>query len=162
MKTPMYANNGNARPESIATKRSLRGPSGTYICVLLALAFVLTPEYSSSQVSSDPCPINTVEPPSGLVGWWPLGEKSGSQVMDRSGHDNQGTSKPGAIGAAALLGPVSAPGFVGNGLRFFGGSYVRINNSTSPQSLLNFGYDAFTIDASVTAGDGPIVRHYNP
>jgi hypothetical protein len=81
--------------------------------------------------------------------------------MDRSGHDNHGTSKPGAIGSTALLGPVSAPGFVGNGMRFFAGSYVRIANSNNLDSLLAFN-DDFTIDAWIKAGNGPIVGNFNP
>jgi len=163
MNTSMHISSGSINAGSIVRKRYLRGSSAIYVCGVLALACVLAPEYSSGQASSDLCPKNTVEPPSGLVAWWPLGEKSGNQVIDRSGHDNHGIPKPGKIGSTAPLGPVSASGFVGDGLRFFNGSYVRITNSDSHDSLLDFDDETgFTIDAWVKAGNGPIVGNFNP
>ncbi len=161
MNTSISTGAQSRKPESYPWKRCLGRIRGLNVYVILAFACVLAPEYSSGQASSDPCPINTVEPPPGLVGWWPLGEKSGTKVTDGSGHDNHGTSKPGAIGSTAPLGPVSAPGFVGSGMRFFAGSYVRIANSNNLDSLVAFNED-FTIDAWIKAGNGPIVGNFNP
>lgn len=54
------------------------------------------------------------------------------------------------------------PGYVGNALRFVFGSYVRVNNSASQNSLLTFDNDAdFTIDAWIKGGIGPIVSNFN-
>jgi len=124
------------------------------LCVVLMLA--LTP----GTVSAQGCPQGSVPPPSGLVGWWPLNETSGTTVADLSGLGNNGTAS-GTIGANGN--PRSVPGFVGNGLNFFFGTRVNIPNSPS----LSFGPPAvpqntsFTVDAWIKGRPSPIVSNFS-
>ncbi|HXH94315.1 MAG TPA: LamG domain-containing protein [Thermoanaerobaculia bacterium] len=116
--------------------------------VVLMLAFVFAPGYLFAQ--------GCVQPPPGLVGWWPLDETSGTTVLDRSGLGNNGTAT-GPIGPGSN--PKSVAGFVGNGLNFFSGSGMHV----PPSPSLNFGPPAvpqnmsFTIDAWIKVHGGPIL-----
>lgn len=160
MNTSMRIGSGNPKPESIARKRHLRGPRGIYFCVLLALAFVLAPEYSPGQLSTKPCPPESADPPPGMVAWWPMRETSGPKIYDISGKGNNGTATPGAVGSGSPnWGPQPGPGMVGNALLFFFHNYARVNNSPS----LNFGTTgSFSIDAWIKGGAGPILGNLSP
>lgn len=129
--------------------------SSQVLGVVLMLALVLSPGYLSAQS----CPPGSVQPPPGLVAWWPLDETGGITVSDHSGLGNLGTASA-TIGSS--LNPRSVTGFVGNGLNFFLGSRVRV----SPSPSLNFGSTAatntsFTIDAWIKGLGGPIVSNFN-
>ncbi len=91
--------------------------------------------------------------PSGLVGWWPLDETSGTTVTDIVGGYN-GTALPGAIGKPTGSGPVTSiwwppptfpPGLVGTSLFFSGNRRVEVPHNDA----LDPGTGDFTIDAWV-------------
>ena len=76
-----------------------------------------------------------VEPPSGMVAWWPLDEEAGSVAGDRA-HGNAGT----------VFGAVWADGHVDGALQFDGSSdYVEVTDTPS----LNMGEGDLSIDAWV-------------
>jgi concanavalin A-like lectin/glucanase superfamily protein len=95
-----------------------------------------------------------VQPPAGLVSWWPLDETSGTAVADVFG-PNSGIATPPITTSGP---PKSFPGFVGNGLNFFFGSRVNV----APNSSLDFATSkSFTIDGWIKGAAAPIVSNYN-
>jgi hypothetical protein len=109
---------------------------------------------------------NCVTPPSGMVGWWPLDETSGTTVADISGSGLNGTASPGPIGPinslngptpAILWYPVMAAGGpeVGGALYFwhqFDNRYIDVPS----YSAITFATSDFSIDAWV------FITQYNP
>lgn len=96
-----------------------------------------------------------VDPPSGLVAWWPLDDPIGDSVVDDiAGVADNGAPKPGpTIGSPSQ--PASVSAVVGTGLNFLPGisptgpsHYVEV--PTSPE--LSFGTGDFTIDAWIKLG----------
>jgi hypothetical protein len=119
--------------------------------VALTAALMLAPGYLFAQG----CPPGSVQPPSGMVAWWPLNETGGVAVSDQSGLGNNGTAS-GPIGSGSN--PKSVAGFVGNGLNFFFGSRVNVPSNSS----LDFGTNtSFTIDAWVKGQPSPIVSNFD-
>lgn len=96
-----------------------------------------------------------VNPPQGMVAWWPLDKLNGGGKYDdlRGIVNNEGTPIPGPGG----VNPVPYPDeYVDNSLHFGINSYVKVQNHPE----LNFGMSPFTIDAWVKltpAIQGPIV-----
>ena len=121
---------------------------------VLALTLVLAAARLPAQ-----CPAGSVQPPPGLVAWWPLDEGSGTTVSDRSGLGNIGIASA-PIGPSGN--PKTVPGFVGNGMNFYFGGRVSVPSSSS----LNFGPPAassnrsFTVDAWIKGHVSPIASNY--
>lgn len=102
--------------------------------------------------------IGCVEPPSGMVAWWPMDETLGATVVLDIKGNNNGTPFPGAIGT---IGSPVAGAVPGNTLQFLNpqakvdGSLFFVNSAVLkyikvPDSpALNFGTGDFTIDAWV-------------
>lgn len=95
-----------------------------------------------------------VQPPSGMVAWYPLDEPTGFTAINdiapppSSTINNVGTSKPGPVGPIALTnGPAPVAGQVGGALYFYTGHYVEV----APNSELDFSTGDFSVDAGVTA-----------
>lgn len=85
-----------------------------------------------------------VQPPPGMVAWWPLDEPKGAVVVNDLIGNNHGTPKPGgAVGANA---PAAVPGVVA-GAFFFGANTHFVSVPHHPS--LNFGTGSFSIDAWV-------------
>ncbi|MDW8203119.1 MAG: LamG-like jellyroll fold domain-containing protein, partial [Cyanobacteriota bacterium SKYGB_h_bin112] len=106
-----------------------------------------------------------VQPPSGLIEWWPLDETSGTVVNNLiphpiSGHGpdlHNGTSNPGAIGGT---GPAPIAGMVGGALQFDGtDDFIEVSDGAGTLSHGN-PTSNFTIDAwvKVNPGDASGVR----
>ena len=94
-----------------------------------------------------------VIPPSGMVGWWPVDEASGT-VADELMAGNDGVMKDGnSPGDGVTTGPLPAAGFVG-GARSFDGINDFIEVPTSPE--LDFGTGPFTIDAWISLDPGAL------
>lgn len=106
-----------------------------------------------------------VTPPSGLKGWWPLDETTGTTAADIIGGHN-GTALPGPIGAFAGPGPVTSAfwppptfpvGMVNNSLFFSGQRRIQVPS----HSDLEPGTGDFTIDAWViyaASGNGQLLN----
>ncbi|MCX6122635.1 MAG: T9SS type A sorting domain-containing protein [Ignavibacteriales bacterium] len=85
--------------------------------------------------------LGCVEPPPGMVAWWPFDETSGSTSIDLAGFNNSGTH---------INGPVPVPAKVSGGLQFDGiNDYVAVPD----HSELNFGTGDFSIDAWIKTSD---------
>jgi len=99
-----------------------------------------------------PAEKSCVQPPSGLVAWWPLDEVFGTAVQDLS-TNNPGTTQPAAIGSG---GPTSLPGvMVANSLTFNGSTqFIQVASSAS----LNLGTGNFSIDAWIRTSNA-VGRH---
>ncbi len=100
-------------------------------------------------------PDRCVQPPAGMVAWYPMDDASGAEVADDAGNDNTGVAGSGLLGFPA--GPSPGPGMVGNALTFDGTSnLVRVADAAN----LDFGRGDFSIDAwvRVAAGAGAGVR----
>ncbi len=82
-----------------------------------------------------------LQPPSGMVAWWPFDETSGSSALDRAGINNVGTH---------MNSPTPAAGKVAGGLQFNG---ISQHIEVPDQSELNFGTGNFSIDAWVKTTD---------
>jgi uncharacterized repeat protein (TIGR01451 family) len=143
---------------TVEVKNTGGGPTG------LLVAGTVT--YDISQTTG------CVQPPSGMVAWWPLDETSGTTVTDIVGGFN-GTALPGPIGPFAGSGPVTSslwppptfpPGMVGTSLFFYGNRHVKVPHNTA----LDPGTGDFTVDAWViyaSAGQGQnltVVKKANP
>jgi Ca2+-binding RTX toxin-like protein len=74
-----------------------------------------------------------VQPPLGMVAWWPLDETAGLTANDIAGFNNLGTR---------MNGPVSVGGMVRGALSFNGTSYVEVPDHVE----LNFCRNDFSID----------------
>ncbi|MGB9795036.1 stalk domain-containing protein, partial [Caldisericum exile] len=85
-----------------------------------------------------PCCSCCVEPPSGMVAWWPLDETSGTTAHDIAGYPNNGT---------CVNCPTPVSGKVGSALYFIQNHYIEV----PPQTELDFGTGDFSIDAWVKA-----------
>ena len=115
------------------SNRRLRGACFFILCVLL-----------SSHALAQSC----VQPPSGIIAWWPFDETTGSIADDRIGN------YPGAL----TNGPVPADGMVGGALRFDGiDDYVAAEDS----DLWTFGNNNFSIElwANFDAPGGGTIGH---
>lgn len=95
-----------------------------------------------------------VQPPSGMVAWYPLDEPTGFTAINdiapppSSTINNVGTSKPGPVGPIALTnGPAPVAGQVGSALYFYAGHYGEV----ATHSELDFSTGDFSVDAGVTA-----------
>lgn len=98
------------------------------LILCLFLFFLLVPNRVSTQA-----PETCVQPPSGIIAWWPMDETSGTNVADIVGNN------PGVH----VNGPAPAVGQVDGALRFDGvNDYVGIGDS----DLWAFGSNDFTID----------------
>jgi len=94
----------------------------------LCLTFLLLPNRVSTQ-ASETC----VQPPPGIIAWWPFDETSGTTAEDVIGGRN----------GVHINGPVPTPGKVGGALRFNGSSsYVGAPDS----DLWAFGTGNFTVE----------------
>jgi hypothetical protein len=140
------------------------------LALVLALASMLQPEYSSGQIlSSSGCPQNRI-PPAGMVAWWPLDEGLGATaIVDVAGGANNATAMTGT-GPPSPIGPgTPVPGFVGNALLFHFQNIARVDHSSNLTSSLNFGppppappnNKSFSIDAWIKGGTGPILGNFN-
>ncbi|MGD1044155.1 MAG: SdrD B-like domain-containing protein [Bacteroidota bacterium] len=110
---------------------------GTYTVTLTSGQNLDSLNFGNKMVSTLGC----VEPPSGMVAWWPLDETSGSTSIDLAGFNNSGTQ---------INGPVPVPAKVLGGLRFDGqNDYVQVPD----HSELNFGTGDFSIDAWIKTSD---------
>jgi uncharacterized repeat protein (TIGR01451 family) len=111
-----------------------------------------------------------VQPPSGMVAWYPLDEHIGATAVNdiapppSSLFNNVGTPHPGPVGPLGPnSGPASVVGMVGGGALYFYGPYVEV----APQSELDFGTGDFSIDGWVSAVEcipqvfSPIVDKYD-
>ncbi len=96
-----------------------------------------------------------VQPPSGMVAWYPLDELTGAPAIidvappPSSIVNNVGTPKPGPVGPIppGTYGPAPVAGQVGGALYFYTGHYIEV----APNSELDFSTGDFTVDAGVTA-----------
>ncbi|MET0043750.1 MAG: LamG domain-containing protein, partial [Candidatus Thiodiazotropha sp. 6PLUC3] len=89
-----------------------------------------------------------VQPPTGIIAWWPFDETEGATAEDRIGNH------PGAH----TNGPVPADGMVGGSLRFDGrNDYVAVADS----DLWSFGSNNFTLEfwANFDAAGGGSIGH---
>ncbi|MFA3783401.1 LamG-like jellyroll fold domain-containing protein [Melioribacteraceae bacterium 4301-Me] len=87
-----------------------------------------------------------IQPPAGLVAWWPLDEQSGATTVADIIGGNTGTPVSGPVGSFNPPGPNSTAGMVGGAFYFYlDTTYVRVHDNPS----LNFGSGDFTIDAWV-------------
>ncbi|MGD9164919.1 MAG: LamG domain-containing protein, partial [Chromatiales bacterium] len=89
-----------------------------------------------------------VQPPTGIIAWWPFDETDGTTAEDRIGNH------PGAH----TNGPVPADGMVGGSLRFDGrNDYVAVADS----DLWTFGSNNFTLEfwANFDAPGGGTIGH---
>jgi len=94
----------------------------------LCLTFLLLPNRVSTQ-ASETC----VQPPPGIIAWWPFDETSGTTAEDVIGGRN----------GVHINGPVPTPGKVGGALRFNGSSsYVGAPDN----DLWAFGTGNFTVE----------------
>jgi hypothetical protein len=106
---------------------------GTYTVTLVAGQNIDSLNFGNRREPAVGC----VEPPSGMVAWWPLDETSGSTSIDLAGFNNIGTR---------INGPIPVPAKVLGGLQFDGiNDYVEVPD----HSELNFGTGNFSIDAWV-------------
>jgi len=86
-----------------------------------------------------------VQPPSGMVAWWPLDETSGTTAADIAGFPNNGTH---------VNGPTPVSGKVAGALRFDGvNDHVRVPDHAE----LNVGTGNFTLDAWVRTGSSGLI-----
>jgi hypothetical protein len=82
-----------------------------------------------------------IQPPTGMVAWWPLDETSGTTSLDLAGFNNAGTR---------MNGPLPVAGKVLMGLQFDGANdYIEVPD----QSELNFGTGNFSIDAWIQTNE---------
>jgi hypothetical protein len=97
--------------------------------------------YNAGSGTQPPC----VQPPSGMVAWWPLDETSGTTAADIAGFPNNGTH---------VNGPTPVSGKVAGALRFDGvNDHVRVPNHAE----LNVGTGNFTLDAWVRTGSSGLI-----
>lgn len=111
-----------------------RPESPAYYTIFLAEGqTVVNVDFGNRQSKNDNC----IEPPSGMVAWWPLDETAGTNSADLAGYDNAGTQ---------INGPASVAGKVLSGMQFDG-----VNDFISVQDHpeLNFGTGDFSVDAWV-------------
>jgi hypothetical protein len=99
------------------------------VWLLVSLVFALRAALGGSPTQGQTV---CVQPPSGIVAWWPFDETSGNIAPDRLGQS------PGAW----TNGPVSVAGEVRGALSFDGSSYVTVQDS----SQWNLGTSDFTIE----------------
>ncbi len=93
--------------------------------VALSLSDIQSIYNAGSAGKCKPC----VQPPSGMVAWWPLDEQAGANVVyDILGFDNNGTPQPGTVGGG---GPIPVAGHVGGALYFYGGPYIEVPPATN-------------------------------
>jgi hypothetical protein len=109
---------------------------------VLGWGFALFILSSAVQAFAQTC----VQPPSGIIAWWPMDEEAGTTVTDAAG------SNPGVhVGA-----PTHEAGEVGRALRFDGSrSFVAVRDN----DLWAFGASDFTIELwanFATPGDGAV------
>jgi len=106
--------------------------------ILLTLGFLVI--FIASQTStSDPDP-TCVDPPAGMISWWP-GDGNANDIVDGN-HGN------------VMNGATYAPGKVGQAFSFDGvDDYVDVGNN--PVFNFNNGEDDFTIDAWVYVSSYP-------
>ena len=97
-----------------------------HISRMLLLLMLLSPAVITQ--AADQC----VQPPSGIIAWWPFDETSGNVVQDRTGNHT----------GAYANNPTPAEGKVGGSLRFNGTNYVTVPDSDE----WAFGTKDFTID----------------
>jgi Ca2+-binding RTX toxin-like protein len=117
-----------------------------------ATACQTTDVYFGNKIKDTGC----VDPPAGMVAWWPLDDPAGDPVVDDIvGMPDNGAPRPGpTLGPPNQ--PESIPAVVGTGLNFppgFGApsglnNYLEV--ATSPET--NFGTGDFTIDAWIRLG----------
>jgi len=115
------------------------------IRALLLMAMLLAPEqgmFWSQNLSS------------GLVGWWKLGEGSGSTAADSSGNGNSGSWSGTAAGSSGYY----SSGYLGPWAGTFDGStdYIQLPSATGIQSFSN-GF-SIALWAYPTAGSGTVMR----
>jgi hypothetical protein len=97
--------------------------------------------YNAGSGTQPPC----VQPPSGMVAWWPLDETSGTTAADIAGFPNNGTH---------VNGPTPVSGKVAGALRFDGvNDHVRVPDHAE----LNVGTGNFTLDAWVRTGSSDLI-----
>ena len=97
--------------------------------------------YNAGSGTQPPC----VQPPSGMVAWWPLDETSGTTAADIAGFPNNGTH---------VNGPTPVSGKVAGALRFDGvNDHVRVPDHAE----LNVGTGNFTLDAWVRTGSSGLI-----
>jgi hypothetical protein len=97
--------------------------------------------YNAGSGTQPPC----VQPPSGMVAWWPLDETSGTTAADIAGFPNNGTH---------VNGPTPVSGKVAGALRFDGvNDHVRVPDHAE----LNVGTGNFTLDAWVRTGSSGVL-----
>jgi hypothetical protein len=90
-------------------------------------------------------PQTCVQPPLGMVAWWPLDETSGTTAADIAGFPNNGTH---------VNGPTPVSGKVAGALRFDGvNDHVRVPDHAE----LNVGTGNFTLDAWVRTGSSNLI-----
>jgi hypothetical protein len=122
----------------------------TFHALFLVTALIL-PARLFGQIPS--CPAGTVEPPNGLVAWWPLDEAAGATTLSDRGPSGANNATP----VPPILSGAPVGGFVGNALRFGNNSYAKVVNTN-----FNFGKTTdFSIDAWIKGGTGPIVGNFD-
>lgn len=99
-----------------------------------ALALGAALLHSAPAAAQTSAPLCCAEPPSRMVGWWPLDETAGPVAADVSATPQNGTWTGG---------PVSGSGKVHGALQFNGTSYVQV--ASAPK--LQFGRGDFSMDA---------------
>ena len=111
--------------------------------------------------SQDTC----VNPPPGMVAWWPLDEISGTTVTDIVNGFN-GTTQPGPIGGSTGPGPTPTlpssfpPGMVGSSLFFGSTRHIRVpHNPNLDPDTGSFAVDFWFIWGG---GSGPIIQKMLP
>ena len=110
---------------------------GTYTATLAAGQNLDHQNFGNQLIPRTVC----VEPPLGMVAWWPLDETSGSTSIDIAGFNNSGTR---------MNAPTPVTAKVLGGLQFDGlNDYVNVSN----QSELNFGTGDFSFDAWINTTD---------
>ncbi|MEO8602010.1 MAG: LamG-like jellyroll fold domain-containing protein [bacterium] len=107
----------------------------------------------------DGCPVaRCVQPPDGMVAWFPMDDGGGPEVANAVRSDHPGRSGPASLGYPGA--PLPVAGKVGGALRFDGAaSLVRVADAAA----LNAGRGDFSLDAwiavepSAAAGVRPLV-----
>lgn len=142
--------NGSFDPDGDPITLS-QSPAGPYVQGNTTVTLTVTDNHGASSqclgtVTVVGCPC--VAPPSGLVGWWPLDETSGTTVADIVGGNN-GTHRHGTTDMPHPVNP--APGKVDGALRFVGplSNYVEVpdpaNGSLDFEITDDFSFDLWVL-----------------
>ncbi|MGD1003265.1 MAG: LamG domain-containing protein [Minisyncoccia bacterium] len=89
----------------------------------------MDPSYPEVNAQGNSLSVSPLFNPSGLVGWWPLTEGSGSSSIDQSGNGNNGNWTGTASGTN---GTYYAGGRVGSWAGYFNGSTDAVNTVSNP------------------------------